>query len=84
MSSKQEVLRYLRESAGDMAISFDTTLRDVTAALDMDLEHLVDELEVEFGVELPDEVLPDVDTVADLAQTVVEAQRAAGDDDDEA
>lgn len=81
MSSKQEILRYLRDQAGDLAIGYDTDLEEITSAMETDMEHLVDDLEAEFGIELPDDVLPDVETVADLINAVRDALR--GQDDDE-
>jgi acyl carrier protein len=75
MNTKQEALRLIREETGDRSITFHTTITALAEDFDTDMVDLVDSLENEFGVELSEELLVDVDTVGELCQMVARASR---------
>lgn len=73
MNLKQEALKMIRDQIGDRSVSFNTTLTALSEEFDTDMESLVDSLENEFGVELSEELLVDVETVGELCTLVVRA-----------
>lgn len=75
MSSKQEALKVIREQLGDKSISFNTTITEVSEEFDTDIEQLVETLESEFGVELSEELVVEVETIGELCNMVVRASR---------
>lgn len=74
MSSKQEVLRFLRDQTGDRKLSYDATMETLQDRDDIEMLEIIDGLETEFGIELPGEMLVDLDSVGDLCELVVEMQ----------
>lgn len=83
MSPKQEALKVIRDQLGDKSISFNTTITEVSEEFDTDIETLVETLEGEFGVELSEELLVDVETVGELCTMVAKAAKETGGDDDD-
>lgn len=85
MQPKQEALRSIREHVGNRRAGFDTGLAELAEELDGGLETLVDLLQVEFGVDLPEEEVLEAETVGDLCRQVARALAApapvAGDPD---
>jgi acyl carrier protein len=82
VSSKQEALSVIRNQLGDRSITFHTTITELTETFETDIVELVDTLENEFGVELSDELLIDVETVGELCQIVAKATRENGEEDE--
>ena len=82
MNPRQEALKAIRERVGDRSVSFNTTVTELSEAFDTDMLDLVDTLEEEFGVELSEELLVDVETVGELCQMVARATRDMEEDDD--
>jgi len=80
MSAKQEALKVIREQVGSNAVNYNTTIAALSEEYDTDMLTLVDALENEFGVELYDELLDDVETVGELCQAVVKAARETEED----
>lgn len=72
--NRQEVLRFIREQAGDRKLTFDSSLETLDENEEVDLVSLIDSLETEFGIELPGEVLVELDTVGELCDMVLEAE----------
>jgi acyl carrier protein len=83
MSSKQDALKAIREQLGDKGITFTTTLTEIAEEYDTDVTILVDTLENEFGVELSEELVIDVETVGELCTMVAKASRDHGGEDDD-
>lgn len=83
MSAKQDALKVIREQVGDRSISFHTTITGMAEEFDTEMLDLVEMLEGEFGVELSEELLIEVETVGELCQMVARASREAGDDFDD-
>jgi|GEM_PF-1989679 len=83
MSPKQEALRVIRDQLGDKSISFNTTMTELSEEFETDIVDLVDTLENEFGVELSEELLVDVETVGELCTMVAKASKETGDDNDD-
>lgn len=79
MNPKQEALRAIRDQVGDRTVSFNTTVTELSEDFDTDLLDLVEALESEFGVELSEELLVDVETMGELCQIVAEAAKELGD-----
>ncbi|MFZ5824779.1 MAG: phosphopantetheine-binding protein [Bacillota bacterium] len=73
MNMKQEALKVIRDQIGDRSISFNTTITALSEEFDTNMESLVDTLENEFGVELSEELLVEVDTVGELCGLVARA-----------
>lgn len=73
MNLKQEALKVIRDQIGDRSVSYNTTLTAVAEEFDTPMEVLVDSLENEFGVELSEELLIDVETIGELCQLVARA-----------
>lgn len=83
MSPKQEALKAIRDQIGDRSISFNTTVTALSEEYDTDMLDLVETLEQEFGVELSEELLVDVETVGELCAMVAKASKETdGDADD--
>lgn len=78
MSTKQEALKTIRDQIGDRSITFHTTITALSEEFDTDMVDLVDSLENEFGVELSEELLVDVETVGELCQMVARASKETG------
>ncbi len=70
MSIKHDALKLIRDQIGDRSVTFHTTVTELAEEYDTDVENLVDALENEFGVELSEELLVDVETVGELCQLV--------------
>lgn len=70
MSPKQEALKVIREEIGDNSVTYNTTLTALSEEYDTDMESLVAALENEFGMELSEELLVDIETVGELCQLV--------------
>jgi acyl carrier protein len=83
MNLKQEALKAIRDQVGDRAISFNTTVTELSEQYETDMLDLVDTLETEFGVELSDEYLVDVETIGELCQVVARASKENGGDEDD-
>lgn len=81
MSSKSEALKVIRDQIGDRAITFHTTITELNEEYDTDITILVDSLENEFGVELSEDLVVDVETVGELCGLVAKASKESGDDD---
>jgi len=81
MNPKQEALKAIREQVGDRAVSFNTTFTELAEEYDTDILDLVDSLESEFGVELSDELLVEVETVGELCSIVAQSVRETGGDE---
>ncbi|HYG56626.1 MAG TPA: phosphopantetheine-binding protein [Symbiobacteriaceae bacterium] len=75
MSSKQEALKVIREQLGDKSIGFNTTITEVSEEFDTGIEQLVETLESEFGVELSEELVVEVDTIGELCAMVARASK---------
>lgn len=75
MNLRQEALKSIRDQVGDRSISFNTTVTELSEEFDTDMLDLVDALESEFGVELSDELLVDVETVGELCQVLARASK---------
>lgn len=73
MNLKQEALKVIRDQIGDRSVGFNTTLTALSEEFDTDMESLVDSLENEFGVELSEELLIEVETVGELCTLVARA-----------
>jgi len=73
MNLKQEALKMIRDQIGDRSIGFNTTLTALSEEFDTDMESLVYSLENEFGVELSEELLIEVETVGELCTLVARA-----------
>jgi acyl carrier protein len=82
MSPKQEALKVIRDQLGDKSVGFNTTITAVSEEFDTEIETLVETLESEFGVELSEELLVDVETVGELCTMVAKAARDNDDDED--
>lgn len=80
MNPKQEALKAIRDQLGDRAIGFNTTFTELAEEYETDMVDLVDTLENEFGVELSEELLVDVETVGELCSMVAKAARENGSD----
>lgn len=76
MQPKQEALRFIRELAG-RRVTYDTGLMEVAEQIPGGLEVLVERIQDEFGVELPEELVLEADTVGDLCRLVAHALTAA-------
>lgn len=74
MDLKHEALKLIRERVGNRSIGPATLLTALTEAYDTSLEELVEALEAEFGVELSDELLVEVETVGELCSLVARAE----------
>jgi acyl carrier protein len=83
MSPKQEALKVIREQLGDKSISFNTTMTEISEEFDTDILGLVEPLESEFGVELSEELLVDVETVGELCSMVAKTAKETDSDDDD-
>lgn len=83
MTPKQEALKAVRDQVGDRAISFNTTFTEISEEYDMEMLDLVEALENEFGVELSEELLVDIETVGELCSMVAKEIKENGDDTDE-
>lgn len=70
MNPKQEALQVIRDQIGDRKVGYSTTLTEISEEYETSIEELVDALENEFGVELSEELLVDVETVGELCQLV--------------
>jgi len=70
MNVKQEALRLIREEVGDNTVTYTTSLSDLTEEYETNIETLVEKLENEFGVELSEEYLMEIETVGELCQLV--------------
>jgi acyl carrier protein len=81
MSPKQEALKVIRDQLGDKSISFNTTMTEISEEFDTDMLALVESLETEFGVELSEELLVEVETVGELCSVVARASKESDDDD---
>lgn len=73
MNPKQEALQVIRDQIGDRTVGYSTTLTEISEEHETSIEVLVDALENEFGVELSEELLIDVETVGELCQLVARA-----------
>ncbi|HLN64769.1 MAG TPA: acyl carrier protein [Symbiobacteriaceae bacterium] len=82
MSPKQEALKVIRDQLGDKSISYNTTITEVSEEFDTDILALVESLESEFGVELSEELLVDVETVGELCTMVAKAAKENGEDEE--
>lgn len=82
MNPKQEALKAIREQIGDRSVSFNTTFTELAEEYDTDILDLVDALESEFGVELSDELLVDVETIGELCSLVAQSGRENGGGDE--
>lgn len=78
MNPKQDALKAIREQVGDRSVSFNTTFTELAEEFDTDILDLVDALESEFGVELSDELLVDVETIGELCSLVAQSYRETG------
>lgn len=67
---KQEALKVIRDEIGDRSVTYNTTITELSEEYETDMESLVDKLEVEFGIELSEELLIDVETVGELCGLV--------------
>lgn len=83
MSPKQEALRVIRDQVGDRAVSFNTTITALSEEYETDMLDLVEALESEFGVELSEEFLVDVETVGELCQVVARAAKEVGTEEED-
>lgn len=70
MNLKQEALKVIRDQIGDRTVGYNTTLTAISEDFDTNVETLVDTLETEFGVELSEELLIEVETVGELCSLV--------------
>lgn len=82
MNAKQEALKAIREQLGDRTVGFNTTVTELVEDYDTEMLDLVEMLENEFGVELSDELLMDVETIGELCQMVAQVSRASELDDE--
>lgn len=73
----------IREQVGDRTLSFNTTITELSEEYDTDILDLVDALENEFGVELSEELLVEVETIGELCQVVARATRDTGGTEEE-
>lgn len=73
MNLKQEALKLIRDQIGDRSVGYNTTLTALSEEFETDMESLVDTLENEFGVELSEELLIEVETVGELCTLVARA-----------
>ncbi|MBP2017536.1 hypothetical protein J2Z79_000919 [Symbiobacterium terraclitae] len=73
MNLRHEALRFIREQVGDGGIGYATSLTALEEEYDTSMESLVETLEAEFGVELSDELLVDVETVGELCNLIARA-----------
>ncbi|MGE5674785.1 MAG: phosphopantetheine-binding protein [Mycobacterium leprae] len=73
----------IRDTVGDRSIGFNTTLTELSEEYETDMLDLVDALENEFGVELSEELLVDVETIGELCSVVAQAAKEDGGDDEE-
>ncbi|MCG0239076.1 MAG: hypothetical protein L6E13_07545 [Firmicutes bacterium] len=73
MLTKQEVLRCIREIAAPRKVTMDTDLAELLEDLDDGLEGLIESLEDEFNIELPQESILEAETVGDLCYLVIQA-----------
>ncbi len=83
MTPKQEALKAIRDQVGDRSITYNTTVTELSEAYDTDMIDLVDALENEFGVELSEELLVDVETVGELCGMVAKASKENEDEADD-
>lgn len=72
MLTKQEVLRCIREIAAPRKVTMDTDLAELLEDLDDGLEGLIESLEHEFNIELPEESILEAETVGDLCYLVMQ------------
>lgn len=70
MDVKHEALKVIREQVGDPTIGPSTPLAALAETHEASMEALVEALEAEFGVELSEELLVDVETVGELCSLV--------------
>jgi len=70
MNVRHEALRFIREQVGDRGIGYTTSLTALAEEYDTSMESLVETLEAEFGVELSEELLVDVETVGELCSLI--------------
>ncbi|MDB4896380.1 MAG: hypothetical protein JWN15_2642 [Firmicutes bacterium] len=82
MSARQEALKAIRDQIGDRSISYNTTITALSEEYETDMLDLVDTLETEFGVELFEELLDEVETVGELCTVVAKATKDTGTDED--
>lgn len=83
MGTRQEALRCIREHVGNRHIGMQTGLAELSLELSGGLEELVDLLQQEFGVELPEEEVLEAETVGDLCRLVERVAGEAGRDYDD-
>lgn len=83
MNAKQETLKVIRDELGDGSISFNTTITALSEEFETDIVDLVDSLESEFGVELSEELLVEIETVGELCSLVARGSKETGDGDDD-
>lgn len=74
MDLRHEALKLIREQVGDRTIGHSTTLTALAEEYETSMEALVEALESEFGVELSEELLIDVETVGELCSLVARAE----------
>lgn len=75
MNPKQEALKAIRDHVGDRAVTYNTTFTELAEEYETDMLDLVDTLEGEFGVELSEELLVEIETVGELCSLVAEVNR---------
>lgn len=75
MQPKQEALRFIREQVG-RRVTYNTGLAEVAEEIPGGLEVLIDRIQEEFGIELPEEYVLEADTVGDLCLLVAQAVTA--------
>lgn len=80
MNVKQEALKTIRDQLGDRSIGFNTTFTELMEEFETDIVELVDMLENEFGVELSEELLVDVETLGELCTLVAKAEKDTDED----
>ena len=80
MNVKQEALKTIRDQLGDRSIGFNTTFTELMEEFETDIVELVDVLENEFGVELSEELLVEVETVGELCGLVAKSEKEPDDD----
>jgi len=74
MDVRHEALKLIREQVGDNTIGSSTPLAALAETHETSMEALVEALEAEFGVELSEELLVDVETVGELCSLVARAE----------
>lgn len=74
MDVRNGALKLIRERVGDRTLGPATTLTALTEEYETSMEELVEALEAEFGVELSEELLVDVETVGELCSLVARVE----------